>query len=64
MLKLIVIVLLIAYGVGAWRFWQGFHRTTFSQGRLELRLGLTLLWPIYLIANKSYRKNFNKALKG
>ncbi|HEY9887705.1 MAG TPA: hypothetical protein V6D02_04845 [Candidatus Obscuribacterales bacterium] len=57
---LIVIVLAIAYGAGAWRFWNGFHRTTFSGGRLNL----TLLWPIYLIANKSYRKNFNKALKG
>lgn len=57
---LIVFVLAIAYGVGAWRFWNGFHRTNFSQGKLNL----TLLWPIYLIANKSYRQNFNKALKG
>lgn len=60
MLKLIVIALLITYGVGAWRFWKGFHRTHFTQGRL----GLTLLWPVYLIANKSYRQNFNRALKG
>jgi hypothetical protein len=51
---------LIIYGVGAWKFWQGFHRTNFSQGRL----GLTLLWPVFLIANRSYRQNFNKALKG
>jgi hypothetical protein len=52
--------LFIVYVLGAWRFWQGFHRTNFSQGRL----GLTLLWPAYFIANKSYRKNFNRALKG
>ncbi|MBE7381726.1 MAG: hypothetical protein F6J95_009990 [Leptolyngbya sp. SIO1E4] len=60
MAKLLLIALVIAYGVGAWRFWQGFHRTNFSQGKVWL----TLLWPVYLIANKSYRENFNRALKG
>ncbi|MEM0979780.1 MAG: hypothetical protein AAGH78_05845 [Cyanobacteria bacterium P01_H01_bin.58] len=60
MLKLLVILAAIAYVVGAWRFWNGFHRTNFSQGKL----GLTLLWPVYLITNKSYRQNFNRALKG
>ncbi|MEL6382904.1 MAG: hypothetical protein AAFQ89_10600 [Cyanobacteria bacterium J06626_18] len=60
LLKLLVIGCAIAYVVGAWRFWNGFHRTNFTQGKL----GLTLLWPVYLIANKSYRRNFNKALKG
>jgi hypothetical protein len=39
---------------------KGFHRTNFSQGRVSL----TLLWPIFLMANKSYRQNFGKALKG
>lgn len=57
---LFVLALAIAYGTGAWRFWTGFHRTNFSQGKVNL----TLLWPLYLIANKSYRQNFNKALKG
>jgi hypothetical protein len=60
MLNLLVVVLAIAYVGGAWRFWKGFHRTNFSQGKV----GLTLLWPLYLIANKSYRENFNRALKG
>jgi hypothetical protein len=60
MLNLLVVLLAIAYVGGAWRFWNGFHRTNFSQGKV----GLTLLWPIYLIANKSYRENFNRALKG
>lgn len=60
MTTLIVLVLAIAYGTGAWRFWAGFHRTNFSQGKVNL----TLLWPLYVIANKSYRENFNKALKG
>jgi len=57
---LLIIVLLIGYGAGAWRFWMGFHRTNFSQGKVNL----TLLWPVYLIANKSYRENFGRALKG
>ncbi|MDB9527779.1 hypothetical protein PN498_17420 [Oscillatoria sp. CS-180] len=57
---LLVLGLAIAYGAGAWRFWKGFHRTNFSSNKISL----TLLWPIYLIANKSYRENFNRALKG
>ena len=60
MLQLLGLVALVVYGVGGWRFWQGFHRTNFSQGRL----GLTLLWPVFLVVNRSYRQNFNKALKG
>ena len=57
---LITLILAIVYGTGAWRFWRGFHRTNFSQGKINL----TLLWPLYLALNKSYRQNFNKALKG
>ncbi|RZM82701.1 hypothetical protein [Leptolyngbya iicbica] len=57
---LFVLALAIAYGTGAWRFWSGFQKTNFSQNKVNL----TLLWPIYFIANKSYRENFNKALKG
>lgn len=57
---LILILALGAYGYGVWKFWTGFNRTNFSSGRLHL----SLLWPIFLIANKSYRQNFNRALKG
>lgn len=60
MTNLLIVVLVLAYGAGAWRFWQGFYRTNFSQNRLML----TLLWPVFLITNRSYRKNFTKALKG
>lgn len=56
---LITAVLLIAYGVGGWKFWAGFNRTHFESGRLPL----TLLWPVMLF-NKSYRQNFQRALKG
>jgi membrane-bound metal-dependent hydrolase YbcI (DUF457 family) len=54
---------LVAIGVyvwGAWKFWNGFNRTNFEQGRLYL----TALWPVFLISNRSYRQNFNRALKG
>jgi hypothetical protein len=47
------------YAGGIWKFWKGFHRTNFSSGKLYL----SLLWPV-LLANRSYRQNFNRALKG
>lgn len=60
-MKVLILVLLLgAYGWVGWRFWCGFRRTNFAQGRLPL----TLLWPVLLVANRSYRKNFQKALKG
>ncbi len=59
MSPLITLILIAIYGGGAWKFWTGFNRTNFSQGRTYL----TLLWPI-LLFSKSYRQNFNKALKG
>jgi len=58
--NLLILALAIAYSAGAWRFWSGFQKTNFSDNKVSL----TLLWPIYFIANKSYRQNFNKALKG
>lgn len=58
--SLIILLAMAGYGYGAWRFWRGFHRTNFSQGRLYL----TLLWPVFLVADKRYRQNFSKALKG
>ncbi len=57
---LIAFLLLGGYGYGAWRFWKGFRRTNFSDGRLML----ALLWPALVISNKAYRQNFRKALKG
>lgn len=61
--KLIILVLLIAYVGGVWKFWKGFQRTNFSRS-LPNRIVLSLLWPVLLVANKSYRQNFTKALKG
>lgn len=59
-MPLLGLALLIVYAGGAWKFWSGFRRTNYQQGRVYL----TALWPVFLIANRSYRQNFNKALKG
>ena len=58
-----LLVIFGIYGYGAWKFWKGFERTNFSRS-LPNRIMLSLLWPVLIIANKSYRKNFTKALKG
>ena len=63
MTQLISIILLVVYGGGIWKFWKGFSKTNFNRGLVN-KLLLSSLWPILLIANKSYRKNFQKALKG
>jgi len=60
MINVLIGVTLIVYVYGVWKFWTGFNRTNFSSGRLPL----ALMWPVFLIANKSYRQNFNRALKG
>ena len=63
MSTLISLLLLVVYGGGAWKFWNGFEQTNFSKN-FQNRLVLSILWPVLLIGNKSYRKNFTKALKG
>lgn len=62
-MNLINIILLVIYIGGIWKFWKGFARTNFSPN-LPTKLALSLLWPALFVANKSYRKNFQKALKG
>ncbi|NJM57850.1 MAG: hypothetical protein HC857_11015 [Synechococcales cyanobacterium RU_4_20] len=57
---LLLLVGLGIYGWGAVKFWSGFRRTNFNGNRLML----TGLWPLLVIANRSYRQNFQKALKG
>lgn len=57
---LVTIILLGIYGGGAWKFWTGFNRTDFSSRKAYL----TLMWPVLIVGNPAYRRNFNKALKG
>ena len=63
MAQLISIILLVTYLGGIWKFLKGFRRTNFNRGLVN-KLILSSLWPVLLVANKSYRKNFQKALKG
>jgi hypothetical protein len=60
---LIGLLIALGYGFGAWKFWQGFNRTNFEQS-FGNRAIFSLFWPALFIVNKSYRKNFAKALKG
>jgi hypothetical protein len=57
---LITLLLVFIYGGGAFKFWTGFNRTNFTEGKVKF----TVLWPLFLALNKSYRENFNRALKG
>jgi cell division protein FtsW (lipid II flippase) len=63
MVKLLVIIIVVGYGWGAWKLWTGFKRTNFEPS-LPNRIVLSLLWPALFVFNQSYRKNFQKALKG
>ena len=59
MSSLLVFAAIVVYAGGIWKFWTGFDRTNFSEGKLYL----SLLWPVFLVS-KSYRQNFSRALKG
>lgn len=56
-------VLLVVYVGGIWKFLSGYRRTNFNAS-LPGKVALALLWPVLMIGNKSYRRNFRKALKG
>ncbi|WP_204105296.1 MULTISPECIES: hypothetical protein [Spirulina sp. CCY15215] len=57
------VIAIVVYGAGIWKFWKGYKQTNFQPGFTN-RVALSLLWPVLLITNKSYRQNFQKALKG
>lgn len=63
MSALVTLLLIILYGGGAWKFWKGYQNTNFER-RFQNRLFLSMLWPVLYVANKSYRQNFSRALKG
>lgn len=59
-MKLLVLLAIVVYVAGVIKFWNGFHRTNFSSGRLYL----ALMWPLLIVGNASYRQNFRRALRG
>ncbi|MEM8831692.1 MAG: hypothetical protein AAGE96_20380 [Cyanobacteria bacterium P01_G01_bin.19] len=60
---LIGFILFVVYVGGIWKFLSGYRRTNFNSG-LPGKVTMALLWPVLLVTNKSYRRNFQKALKG
>ncbi|MDY7015398.1 MAG: hypothetical protein SVX43_17735 [Cyanobacteriota bacterium] len=62
-IKLLGVVVMIGYFWGVLKFWKGYQQTNFQPSPLS-RLALSLLWPALIAVNKSYRQNFQKALKG
>jgi hypothetical protein len=63
MITFLYIGLTVVYLGGAWTFWKGFNRTHFSRS-IGTRIGFAVLWPVLFAANKNFRKNFQKALRG
>jgi hypothetical protein len=59
-MEIIGVILLVVYIVGVVKFLQGVSKTNFTQNRIPL----ALLWPVLLVVNENYRRNFTKALKG
>lgn len=60
MTGLLSILLAVAYGFGGWQFWRGYQATNYTG--LGNRITLSLLWLPLLAVNKSYRRNYQKAL--
>ncbi|MGP0128679.1 MAG: hypothetical protein ACTMUB_05280 [cyanobacterium endosymbiont of Rhopalodia musculus] len=63
MVKLILFTILVVYLAGIWKFIKGYSHTNFSR-QLPNKLILSLLWPVLIFFDTSYRHNFQKALKG
>jgi hypothetical protein len=61
MLPIIFVIGGIIYGWGIWKFVQGFRHTNYAKGSA---FPLALAWPILLVGNRSFRNNFQKALRG
>ncbi|TVQ41834.1 MAG: hypothetical protein EA365_16645 [Gloeocapsa sp. DLM2.Bin57] len=63
MYQLIVLLLVVVYAAGVVKFLKGFRRTNFNPGIVN-KIKLSLLWPLLIMISGSYRRNFQKALKG
>ncbi|MGK7956832.1 MAG: hypothetical protein AB4063_16520 [Crocosphaera sp.] len=63
MSNIIAVIVLGIYLLGIWKFVSGYNSTNFNR-QIPTKLMLSLLWPVLLVVNTSYRQNFTKALKG
>lgn len=63
MSHIIAVIVFGVYLLGIWKFISGYTRTNFNR-QIPTKLMLSLLWPVLLVVNTSYRQNFTKALKG
>lgn len=52
-------VLAVMYIFVAIRFWLGYAKTTYTEQNKTMMVGL---WPVLVVASKSFRENFKKAL--
>ena len=62
MVKLILFTTLVVYLAGIWKLIKGYSHTNFNR-QLSYKLILSLLWPVLVLFNTSYRHNFQKALE-
>jgi len=52
--------------IGGWiygsvKFAQGFHKTDYQRG---YKYPLALLWPVFMLVNGNFRKNFMRTFRG
>ena len=41
------------------RFWLGYSKTTYTEKNKAM---MVALWPVLVVASKTYRENFKKAM--
>mmetsp|Transcript_5880 Transcript_5880/g.20650 ORF Transcript_5880/g.20650 Transcript_5880/m.20650 type:complete len:123 (-) Transcript_5880:2174-2542(-) len=56
------VFLIAGWAVGAFKFWKGYRNTTYGDS-IAIKTSITALWPILFLLSKSFRGNFNRALK-
>eukprot|EP00894_Picocystis_sp_ML_P000684 jgi/Pico_ML_1/51201/g2278.t1 len=56
------VFLIAGWAVGAFKFWKGYRNTTYGES-IAVKTSITALWPVLFLLSKSFRGNFNRALK-
>ncbi|OBQ08878.1 MAG: hypothetical protein AN482_12520 [Anabaena sp. LE011-02] len=58
-----ITIYLMVYVGYAWKFWHGFRWTTYEK-TVSNQIKLTLLWPVLLVVNRRFSRNFKRAKRG